>query len=106
MLIHRGIGLDRFNALPRARAVHALYACCGNVTWATTIADARPFTDRDTLLAAADLELLALSRADLDRALDAVAAEQLCERTATELARVTRARIDRMLGPSEGYPEY
>ncbi|MBH0781314.1 2-oxo-4-hydroxy-4-carboxy-5-ureidoimidazoline decarboxylase [Nocardia bovistercoris] len=106
MLIHRGIGLDRFNTLPRARAVHALFACCGNVTWAVTLVDARPYADRDKLLAEADLELLALSQTDLDRALDAVPAEQLSGRTITELARVTRERIDRMLGPAEGYPEY
>lgn len=106
MLIHKGIGLDRFNTLPRARAVHALYACCGNVTWATTIAEARPFADRDALFAAADLELLALSQADLDRALDALAPEQLSQRTVAELAAITRAGIDRVLGPAEGYPEY
>ncbi|MGN2642044.1 2-oxo-4-hydroxy-4-carboxy-5-ureidoimidazoline decarboxylase [Nocardia takedensis] len=106
MLIHRGIGLDRFNTLPHGRAVHALYACCGNVTWAITLAGARPYADRDALLTDADLELLALSPADLERALDSVPAEQLSRRTITELGRVTRIRIDRMLGPEAGYPDY
>ncbi|MET7768185.1 2-oxo-4-hydroxy-4-carboxy-5-ureidoimidazoline decarboxylase [Nocardia sp. NPDC005366] len=106
MLMHRGIGLDRLNSLPRARAVHALYECCCNVTWAARIADARPFADRDALLAEADIELLALSQADLDRALDAVAHEPAGEPSVTELARITRDRIDHMLGPAEGYPEY
>ncbi|MEV0297850.1 2-oxo-4-hydroxy-4-carboxy-5-ureidoimidazoline decarboxylase [Nocardia sp. NPDC050710] len=106
MLMHQGIGLDRFNSLAHGRAIHALFECCGNVTWAAKIADARPFADRDALLAEADIELLALSPADLDRAFEAVAPEQVSKPDVTELARITRARIDEMLGPSEGYPEY
>ncbi|MET8651874.1 2-oxo-4-hydroxy-4-carboxy-5-ureidoimidazoline decarboxylase [Nocardia aurea] len=106
MLMHRGIGLDRFNSLPRTRAVHAMYTCCGNVTWATRIVEARPFADHDALLNAADLELLQLSQTDLDRALSAVGHEHLGAHTVTELTKVTRDRIERMLGPEEGYPEY
>ena len=106
MLMYQGIGLDRFNTMTRGRAVHALYECCCNVTWAAKIAEARPYPDRDVLLAMADVESLALSEADLDRAFDAVAHEQVSEHSAIELARVTRARLDRMLGPSAGYPEY
>ncbi|MFI9505819.1 2-oxo-4-hydroxy-4-carboxy-5-ureidoimidazoline decarboxylase [Nocardia sp. NPDC052566] len=106
MLMHQGIGLDRFNEISRGRAVHALFECCCNVTWAAQIADARPFADREALLTMADVELLALSQSDLDRAIDAVVHEQVSQRGVTELARITRTRIDRMLGPSEGYPEY
>ncbi|RJO77903.1 OHCU decarboxylase [Nocardia panacis] len=106
MLMHRGIGLDRFNELPRGRAVHALYGCCCNVTWAECLADARPFTDRAALLATADVELLALSQSDLERAFDGLAHERVREHGCAELARHTRARIDEMLGPAEGYPDY
>ncbi|MFI6043170.1 2-oxo-4-hydroxy-4-carboxy-5-ureidoimidazoline decarboxylase [Nocardia sp. NPDC051321] len=106
MLMHRGIGLARFNEISRARAIHALFSCCGNVTWAAKLADARPYPDRDALLAEADVGLLALSKGDLDRALEAVAHEQVSDDSRTELARITRARIALLLGPSEGYPEY
>ncbi|MEV6557368.1 2-oxo-4-hydroxy-4-carboxy-5-ureidoimidazoline decarboxylase [Nocardia sp. NPDC051756] len=106
MLMHQGIGLDRFNEISRARAIHALFACCANVTWAAVLADARPYPDRDALLATADVELLALSQDDLDRALEAVAHEQVSGGSVTELAQITRTRIAQMLGPSAGYPEY
>ncbi|MET8878830.1 2-oxo-4-hydroxy-4-carboxy-5-ureidoimidazoline decarboxylase [Nocardia sp. NPDC004604] len=106
MLMHQGIGLDRFNAMTHARAVHALFEVCCNVTWAATLADARPYPDRDALLATADVELLALSQSDLDRAFDAVVHEQVSQRNMTELVRVVHDRIDRLLGPTEGYPEY
>jgi len=106
MLMYRGIGLDRFNSLPRTRAVHALFECCSSVTWANKLADERPYADRAGLLAAADLGLFALSPLDLDRSFDSVVREPVSERTADELARITRDRIDRMLGPAFGYPEY
>ncbi|MEV0250144.1 2-oxo-4-hydroxy-4-carboxy-5-ureidoimidazoline decarboxylase [Nocardia sp. NPDC050712] len=106
MLMHQGIGLDRFNTLSRGRAVHALYECCANVTWAARLADARPFPDRDAALAMAEVEVLALSESDLDRALDAVPREPLAGRSADELARVARGRLDAVLGPVDGYPEY
>ncbi|WP_431967366.1 2-oxo-4-hydroxy-4-carboxy-5-ureidoimidazoline decarboxylase [Nocardia sp. bgisy134] len=109
MLMHHGIGLDRFNTLSHNRAVHAMFECCGNVTWAVTLADARPYPDRDALLAKADVELLALSPDDLDRALEAVVHEGISPgdpHCVTELARITRERITTMLGPAEGYPEY
>ncbi len=106
LMMHQGIGLERFNALPRSRAVHALYECCCCVTWAERIADHRPYADTEALLAAADAELRALSGRDLDRVFDSLAHESVSERSAPELARVTHRRIDRMLGPAEGYPEY
>lgn len=106
MLMHQGIGLDRFNAMSRNRAVHALFTCCSNVTWATTLADARPYPDRDRLLAMADIELLALSQPDLERAFDAYVHERISQRTMTELARITRTRLALMLGPAQGFPQY
>ncbi|MEV4126803.1 2-oxo-4-hydroxy-4-carboxy-5-ureidoimidazoline decarboxylase [Nocardia sp. NPDC049707] len=106
MLMHQGIGLDRFNGMARARAVHALFEVCCNVTWAATLADARPYPDRDALLAKADVELLALSQSDLDRAFDSVVHERVTQRSVTELARVVHGRIYQMLGPTGGYPEY
>lgn len=104
--MHQGIGLERFNEISRARAIHALFSCCCNVTWAAELAGARPYPDRDALLAAADIELRALSQGDLDRALEAVAHEQVSGGSVTDLTHITRARIGLMLGPSEGYPEY
>ncbi|WP_280266989.1 2-oxo-4-hydroxy-4-carboxy-5-ureidoimidazoline decarboxylase [Nocardia wallacei] len=104
MLMHKGIGLDRFNTLPRGRAVHALFECCCSVTWAEKLADQRPYPDRAALFAAADAELLALSRGDLDRLCDSVVHQTIPDRSAQELARINRERIDRMLGPDGGYP--
>lgn len=106
MVMYQGIGLERFNSLPRARAVYALFACCSSVTWANKLADERPYADRTALHATADLELSALSPLDLQRSLDSVVREPVSGHTAEELARITRIRIDRMLGPTLGYPEY
>lgn len=105
MLMHQGIGLDRFNAMPRKRAVHALYECCCCVTWAQKLADARPFGSHDDVFAKADLELLEFSQSDLDRVYET------CMRCGVDnsidmVAKVTRTRIARMLGPEGGWPEY
>lgn len=106
MLMHQGIGLDRFNAMPQARAVHALYECCCNVTWAARVAQGRAYRDHDALLAAVERELLALSPADLDRAFDSVLHEACDDRAVETLAKIVGARIERMLGPEGGWPEY
>ncbi|GAB4582663.1 2-oxo-4-hydroxy-4-carboxy-5-ureidoimidazoline decarboxylase [Nocardia sp. IFM 10818] len=106
MLMHHGIGLDRFNTLPRRRAIHALYECCCSVTWAAKIADGRPYPGYAALHTAAAAELDALSAADLDNVFDSCAREFISGRTGAELKRITRARLARMLGPEEGYPEY
>ncbi|MBB5913373.1 2-oxo-4-hydroxy-4-carboxy-5-ureidoimidazoline decarboxylase [Nocardia transvalensis] len=105
MLMHKGIGLERFNSLSRTRAVHALYECCCAVTWAEKIADARPYPDLATLLAASDVELSALSSADLDRILDSLAHDESGERSPELAARITRDRIGRMIEPPSGYPD-
>ncbi|WP_308014470.1 2-oxo-4-hydroxy-4-carboxy-5-ureidoimidazoline decarboxylase [Nocardia coffeae] len=105
-VMHTGIGLDRFNELSRARAVHALFECCSNVTWADKLVELRPFADHAALFAAAEVGLSALSAADLERAFEPLAPEPFSERTLAELCRITRERIDRMLGPAAGFPEY
>lgn len=66
MLMHQGLGLETFNDLPRRKAVHALYECCCSHTWASRIADARPFRSHAELFARADAELDELSDADID----------------------------------------
>ncbi len=104
--MHTSIGLDRFNELPRVRAVHALFECCSNVTWAEKLADSRPYPDHTALFTAAEAELSALSPADLDRAFDSLVRATFSEQTTAELARIIRDRIDRMLGPASGFPEY
>lgn len=171
--MHQGIGLDSFNALPRRRAIHALYECCCSVTWASRVAGGRPFTSHAELLARADAELFGLPDDEIVQALhchprigqrsnsqssrleqcavwaadpdimhtlaDAGAAYEdrfgfryICcaagrdghdlladlnqrmlhnldtERKVLtdELAKITRTRLERMLGPEGGYPEY
>ncbi|WP_280364053.1 2-oxo-4-hydroxy-4-carboxy-5-ureidoimidazoline decarboxylase [Nocardia wallacei] len=106
MVMHKGIGLDRFNSLPRTRAVHALYSCCCAVTWAEKVADGRPYADRAALLKAAEVELPALSDADLGRIFDSFVRQEITERNTELLTRLTRDRINLMIGPSDGYPEY
>jgi 2-oxo-4-hydroxy-4-carboxy-5-ureidoimidazoline decarboxylase len=106
MLMHKGIGLDRFNSMPRARAVHALYECCCCVTWAQKVADARPYETHDDIHSKSDIELLAFSQADLDRVFASCVHCETKNNSVEELARVTRTRIERMLGPVGGYPEY
>ncbi|MFH5209412.1 2-oxo-4-hydroxy-4-carboxy-5-ureidoimidazoline decarboxylase [Antrihabitans spumae] len=106
MLMHQGLGLDRFNAIPRERAIHALFECCCCVTWARKVADARPYDTHDDLLTKCDIELLAFSQADLDRVFESCVHCETSDNSVEELSRVTRARISRMLGPVGGYPEY
>ncbi|KAA0024414.1 2-oxo-4-hydroxy-4-carboxy-5-ureidoimidazoline decarboxylase [Antrihabitans cavernicola] len=110
MLMHQGIGLDRFNALPRTHARHALFECCCSVVWADKLADARPYDSYATLFTHADSELSALSDTDIDTVMQGYRnlIDDHAERKACydELARINRIRIKRMLGPEEGYPDY
>ncbi|WP_072803007.1 2-oxo-4-hydroxy-4-carboxy-5-ureidoimidazoline decarboxylase [Rhodococcoides yunnanense] len=66
MMMHQGLGLETFNDLPRRKAVHALYECCGSVTWASRVADGRSYTSHMDLFTGADAELGELSDADID----------------------------------------
>lgn len=106
MMMHHGIGLERFNSLPRTRAVHALFECCCNVTWATKLADGRPYPSHEALFKAGEAELDALSSVDLERVFDSCVHEPVSAHTVEELTRVTRTRLETMLGPADGYPEY
>ena len=110
MLMHQGIGLARFNALPRTHARHALYECCCSVVWADKLVDARPYDSYAALFTHADSELSALSESDIESVtqgyrnlIDDHSEREAC---CAELARINRIRIRRMLGPEEGYPEY
>ncbi|MCA1008579.1 2-oxo-4-hydroxy-4-carboxy-5-ureidoimidazoline decarboxylase [Rhodococcus hoagii] len=173
MLMHQGIGLDRFNDLPRRRAVHALFECCCCLPWSARIADGREYASHTELLDVADAELHALPESEIEQALqghprigsrarsassfreqcavwvedaavmrtldDAAAAYEerfgfryvwfsdgrdgralLADLRArmtndldterkvrtTELAQITRTRLERMLGPEGGFPDY
>ncbi|MET0196575.1 MULTISPECIES: 2-oxo-4-hydroxy-4-carboxy-5-ureidoimidazoline decarboxylase [Nocardiaceae] len=66
MMMHQGLGLETFNDLPRRKAVHALYECSCSHTWASRVADARPYGSYSELFARADAELAELSDADVD----------------------------------------
>jgi OHCU decarboxylase len=57
-------GLDNLNALSSAEAEAELMKCCGSVRWARDVAGARPFSDMDELLDAADLAWWSLDSAD------------------------------------------
>ncbi|SNS71464.1 2-oxo-4-hydroxy-4-carboxy-5-ureidoimidazoline decarboxylase [Rhodococcoides kyotonense] len=66
MMMHQGLGLETFNDLPRRKAVHALYECCGSVTWASQVADGRAYASYSDFLTRADVELGELSDRDVD----------------------------------------
>lgn len=71
MLLHQGIGLDAFNALPMRRAVHALFECCFSVPLSADLARARPFDNHDQLFRCADKLLFGLSEESVDCILQA-----------------------------------
>ncbi len=71
VLLHQGIGLDAFNALPTQKAVHALYECCYSVTLAGDLADGRPYRNHNAFFRRADALLFGLSEAAVERILDA-----------------------------------
>jgi OHCU decarboxylase len=71
VLLHQGIGLDAFNALPERKAVHALYECANSMTLARHLAYGRPYSHHDALFLRADALLFALPDAGIDQILDA-----------------------------------
>jgi OHCU decarboxylase len=71
VLLHQGIGLDAFNALPERKAVHALYECCNSMTMARHLSYGRPYVDHDALLRRADALLFALPESAIDQILEA-----------------------------------
>ncbi|WP_245906533.1 2-oxo-4-hydroxy-4-carboxy-5-ureidoimidazoline decarboxylase [Mycolicibacterium palauense] len=70
MLMHQGIGLEAFNAMPERKALHALYECCNSVTLAGDLVAGRPYADHDALFRRADALLFELSDAAVDRLLE------------------------------------
>ncbi|MCG5431468.1 2-oxo-4-hydroxy-4-carboxy-5-ureidoimidazoline decarboxylase [Mycobacterium sp. MYCO198283] len=71
MLLHQGLGLETFNAMPFQKAVHALYECCNCVTLAGDLARGRPYADREALYRRADDLLFALPEETVDTILEA-----------------------------------
>jgi 2-oxo-4-hydroxy-4-carboxy-5-ureidoimidazoline decarboxylase len=71
VLLHQGLGLDAFNALPERKAVHALYECCNSVTLARDLALGRAYEDHDALFRRADALLFALPERAVDQILEA-----------------------------------
>ncbi|WP_413232390.1 2-oxo-4-hydroxy-4-carboxy-5-ureidoimidazoline decarboxylase [Mycolicibacterium sp. 120266] len=71
MLMHQGIGLEAFNAMPQRRAMHAVYECVHCVTLAGDLVAGRPYPDHDALFRRADGLLFGLSEQSVDAILQA-----------------------------------
>jgi OHCU decarboxylase len=71
VLLHQGIGLDAFNALPERKAMHALYECCNSMTIARHLTYGRAYDDHDALFRRADALLFGLPETAVDQILDA-----------------------------------
>ena len=71
VLLHQGIGLDAFNAMPMRRAVHAVYECCYSVPLAADVARGRAYDSHDQLFRQADALLFGLSEDSIDSILQA-----------------------------------
>jgi 2-oxo-4-hydroxy-4-carboxy-5-ureidoimidazoline decarboxylase len=71
VLLHQGIGLDAFNALPMRRAVHAVYECCYSVSLAADLARGRPYDSHDGMFRHADALLFGLGEESIDSMLQA-----------------------------------
>jgi len=71
VLLHQGIGLDAFNAMPMRRAVHAVYECCYSVPLAAELARGRPYFNHNALFRQADTLLFGLSEDSIDSILQA-----------------------------------
>ncbi|MGE2737318.1 2-oxo-4-hydroxy-4-carboxy-5-ureidoimidazoline decarboxylase [Mycolicibacterium vaccae] len=101
MLLHQGIGLDAFNALPLRRAVHCVFECCYSVPLAADLARARPFDNHDQLFRYADELLFALSEDSIDSVLQAypdVGRRPGSEKSAAEQCAISDARPEVMAG--------
>ena len=71
MLMHQGIGLDAFNAMPMQKAVHALYECCYSVPLAADVARGRPYNEHDQMFRQADSLLFTVAEDSIDTILQA-----------------------------------
>ncbi len=104
------------------RAVHAVFECCFSVPLAADLARARPFDSHDQLFRCADSLIFGLSEDSVDFMLqafpeigqqpgglsDGLHNDDETERKVVrnELARINRARLERMLGPEGGYDNW
>lgn len=61
--------LSSFNSLPGPEAAAVLRPCVDNSRWVTELVDARPFGDKEQLLAAAEAAAKPWSEAEIDAAL-------------------------------------
>jgi 2-oxo-4-hydroxy-4-carboxy-5-ureidoimidazoline decarboxylase len=105
MLMHQGIGLAAYNAMPIRRAVHAVYECCYSVPLAADLARGRPYENHDTLFRTADESLFGLSEDSIDSILQAypcVGRRPGSEKSAAEQCAVfdERAEVMEQLGSS------
>ena len=101
MLLHQGIGLASFNALPMRRAVHALYECFYSVPLAADLARARPFESHDALFRCADSLLFGLGEQSIDSILQAypdVGRRPGSEKSQAEQCAITDERPEVMAG--------
>jgi len=71
VLMHQGIGLEAFNAMPMRRAVHAVYECCYSVPLAADLARSRRYDTHDQLFRQADTLLFGLGEDSIDSILQA-----------------------------------
>lgn len=71
VLLHQGIGLAAFNAMPMRRAVHAIYECCYSVPLAADLARCRPYDTHDRMFRQADTLLFGLGEDSIDSILQA-----------------------------------
>ena len=71
VLLHQGIGLEAFNAMPTRRAVHAVFECCYSVPLAADLVRARPFDSHEQLFRYADAQLFSLGEQSIDSILQA-----------------------------------
>ncbi|MDV3128839.1 hypothetical protein M1247_28300 [Mycobacterium sp. 21AC1] len=110
MLLHQGMGLEAYNALPMRRAVHAVYECCFCVALAADLARQRPYADYDTLFRQADALLFDLGAESLGAVLQAYPPIALSPGDQSvvlaQLAKINRTRLSRMLGPEGGFSNW
>ncbi|MBV8928205.1 MAG: hypothetical protein JO152_03665, partial [Mycobacteriaceae bacterium] len=71
VLLHQGVGLGAFNAMPPQKAMHALYECCNSVVVAGDLARGRPYASHESLFRRADALLFSLSEDSIDAILQA-----------------------------------
>lgn len=109
MLMHQGIGLAAYNAMPMRRAVHAVYECCYSVPLAADLARGRPYPDHETLYRHADALLFGLSEDSIDSILQAypdVGRRPGSEKSAAEQCAVFDERPELMAELSEAARRY